>query len=195
MQKDADALRAKRAARDDTAANGTEVSANDDGDDKTGSDTSNAGGVKVTFALEIPVLDKSKRPTGPATYITLEEGPVVKTVGEDTTSEPSNYWSGDDEGSPRGPARKISNISNTSSMGSEGDSSDLTPERKVDLNGLIEGVGTLIIPAVSYFAFCLMNVECFVNQRPFEAYFTLPPPPPAPILTQNKYNQSFPHTR
>lgn len=144
MQKDADALRAQREAK--TAANRTEVSC--DGD-KTTNDASNAGGVKVTFALEIPAVDRSKRPAGPATYITLEDGPVVKMVGEDSTSEPSNYWSGDDEGSPRGPARKISNISNTSSMGSEGDSADLTPERKVDLNGLIEGVGTLIIPAVS----------------------------------------------
>ena len=107
---------------------------------------------KVTFAPDVPVLDKSQRPVGPQTYITLEQGPVLKPQGgvggggiEDSISEPSNYGSG--EGSPR--LRKTSNISTTSSVGSEGDLSDLAPDRKVDLNSLIEGVGTLIIPAVS----------------------------------------------
>ncbi|GFN74751.1 soluble guanylate cyclase subunit [Plakobranchus ocellatus] len=65
---------------------------------------------------------------------------------EDTGSEPSNYGSG--EGSPR--LRKTSNISTTSSLGSEGDfGSETSGERRVDVTTLIEGVGTLIIPAVS----------------------------------------------
>ena len=62
----------------------------------------------------------------------------------ETNSEPSNYGSG--EGSPR--MRKTSNISTTSSLGSEPDS-DLGGEKKVDVRSLIEGIGTLIIPAVS----------------------------------------------
>nr|KAG5688803.1 hypothetical protein BaRGS_033287 [Batillaria attramentaria] len=107
--------------------------------DKTSNASSNgsseSSGVKVTFAEGVPVLDTSRKPSGPETYITLEEGPVLK-AGEDTTSEPSNYGSG--EGSPR--LRKTSNISTTSSLGSEGDLGELTAERKVDLNGLIEGV-------------------------------------------------------
>ena len=140
MQKDAAALRARSDATD-KPANGTAV--NETGTADT--DSGPSSGAKVTFSLGIPVLDKSKRPAGPATYITLEEGPVMKVGGDDSTSEPSNYGSG--EGSPR--TRKTSNISTTSSLGSEGDSSELAPERKVDLNGLIEGVGTLIIPAVS----------------------------------------------
>ncbi|GFR74108.1 soluble guanylate cyclase subunit [Elysia marginata] len=66
---------------------------------------------------------------------------------EETGSEPSNYGSG--EGSPR--LRKTSNISTTSSLGSEGDfSSENGGEKRVDVNMLIEAVGTLIIPAVSY---------------------------------------------
>ena len=64
---------------------------------------------------------------------------------EDTGSEPSNYGSG--EGSPR--FRKTSNISTTSSLGSEGDFSENGGEKRVDVSTLIEGVGTLIIPAVS----------------------------------------------
>ncbi|KAL8587864.1 hypothetical protein ACOMHN_053135 [Nucella lapillus] len=113
------------------------------GSTDTGSHAPNTS-VKVTFAQDIPILDKSKRPAGPVSFITLEDGPVVKsvTVG-DAGSEPSNSESG--EGSPW--SRKTSDISITSSLGSEGDIFELPPDRKVDLNGLIEGVGTLMIPA------------------------------------------------
>lgn len=104
---------------------------------------------KVKFAPDVPVLDKNdirKFGAYPTCYTVLEDGPVLK-VRESATSDPSNCRSG--EGSPR--TRKTSNISVASSIGSEGDSTELTSERKVDLNFLIEGVGALIIPLVSTF--------------------------------------------
>lgn len=80
-----------------------------------------------------------------------EAGDVSMTVpnyhgaGDISTSLPSFQGHGDISSR----SRKTSNISIASSLGSESDFTDMAAERKVDLNGLIEGVGTLIIPSVS----------------------------------------------
>ncbi|RUS72212.1 hypothetical protein EGW08_020026, partial [Elysia chlorotica] len=84
---------------------------------------------------------------------------------DETGSEPSNYGSG--EGSPR--LRKTSNISTTSSLGSEGDfSSENGGEKRVDVNTLIEAVGTLIIPADYYARRAMQNLINMKNPRALE---------------------------
>ncbi|CAG5125458.1 unnamed protein product, partial [Candidula unifasciata] len=84
---------------------------------------------------------KSSPPhANPAKCYTIQEDSRAK--GGDDSSEPSNYGSG--EGSPR--RRKASTLSTTSSFASEQDS-ETSGEQKVDVKSLIEGVGTVIIPA------------------------------------------------
>lgn len=97
---------------------------------------------------------KTSPPTAnPVKCYTIQEDGHVK--GGDDNSEPSNYGSG--EGSPR--RRKTSNLSTTSSFGSEHDS-EASGERKVDVKSLIEGVGTVIIPAVSCFVVAYLCISC-----------------------------------
>ncbi|NP_001191549.1 soluble guanylate cyclase subunit [Aplysia californica] len=94
-------------------------------------------------------------------YTVLEDGPTK--IMEDTNSEPSNYGSG--EGSPR--LRKTSNISTTSSLGSEADS-EMGGEKKVDIRSLIEGIGTLIIPADYFVRRAMQNLINMRNPRVME---------------------------
>ncbi|KAK7475326.1 hypothetical protein BaRGS_00033473, partial [Batillaria attramentaria] len=98
--------------------------------DKTSNASSNgsseSSGVKVTFAEGVPVLDTSRKPSGPETYITLEEGPVLK--GWQRTRHPNPVTTVLEKGR-LGYARPAT-FSTTSSLGSEGDLGELTAERK-----------------------------------------------------------------
>ncbi|ESP02183.1 hypothetical protein LOTGIDRAFT_111288 [Lottia gigantea] len=64
------------------------------------------------------------------------------------------------EDSPR--SRKISNISTCSSIGSEETSDSGTGERKIDVPGLIEAVGTLILPSI-YIVY--MQLPIYVSEK------------------------------
>ncbi|CAL1528281.1 unnamed protein product [Lymnaea stagnalis] len=113
---------------------------------------------KISPSHPNPILNTNRKVSPPnpnhVKFYTVQE--------DDGASEPSNY--GSEEGSPR--LRKTSNIS-LSSMGSEMDS-ELGGERKLDITALIEGVGTLIIPADYYVRRAIQNLINMRNPRVLE---------------------------
>ncbi|CAG5117367.1 unnamed protein product, partial [Candidula unifasciata] len=99
---------------------------------------------KVSYCSGSPNLSPGRKVSPPHTSHVTFYGQSEDGSGKagDDSPESSNF--GSTECSPR--RRKISNISTASSVGSELDS-DGSGERKVDLKSLVEGVGTVIIPA------------------------------------------------
>ncbi|XP_059173415.1 guanylate cyclase soluble subunit alpha-2-like, partial [Physella acuta] len=135
----------------------------------TSSKSSSSGEIrvmrKISPAHPNPILNLTRKVSPPhpnhVKFYTVSEDTPSRS-SDDVTSESSTH--GSLEGSPR--KRKISSMS-TSSLGSEGES-EQSGERKVDITSLIEGVGTLIIPANYYIRRAIQNLINMRNPRVLE---------------------------